>query len=160
MSIDLDTKTDTTLYILERFDRTAYITCTIGKVTVNFKQNIDRDILARILLSLSKVDSTVFFEYETVCPYNEINGFRLDEYIVVSYSKSGKGYKTIFNVPFSKKKALRRFALNLLDKLKSSDTDISILWDGNISKITQLFEELSNNGKDWRFQVIEANKES
>lgn len=159
MTPDLETKTDTTLYILERMDRAARITCTIGKISINMKQNIDRDVLARILLSLSKVDSNIFFEYETVCHYNDINQFRFDEYIVVSYSKADGGYKTIFNVPFSKKKALRRLALTIIDKLNVSDADISLLWDGNPSKINQLCEELGT-AKDWRMQVIEANKES
>jgi hypothetical protein len=72
------------------------------------KQGIDRDVLALLLLSLSKVDSTVVYEYETLCQYNDINRFRQDDYIVISYSKSHGGYKTIFNVPFSRKKALRR----------------------------------------------------
>jgi hypothetical protein len=71
------------------------------------KQGIDRDVLALLLLSLSKVDSTVVYEYETLCQYNDINRFRQDDYIVISYSKSDGGYKTIFNVPFSRKKALR-----------------------------------------------------
>jgi hypothetical protein len=119
------------------------------------KQGIDRDVLALLLLSLSKVDSTVVYEYETLCQYNDINRFRQDDYIVISYSKSDGGYKTIFNVPFSRKKALRRLAINVLDRLKSGDADISLLWDGNGSKVNQLFEELGS-GPGWKLQVIEA----
>jgi hypothetical protein len=119
------------------------------------KQGIDRDVLALLLLSLSKVDSTVVYEYETLCQYNDINRFRQDDYIVISYSKSDGGYKTIFNVPFSRKKALRRLAINLLDRIKTGDADISLLWDGNDSKVDQLFEELGS-GPGWKLQVIEA----
>jgi len=119
------------------------------------KQGIDRDVLALLLLSLSKVDSTVVYEYETLCQYNDINRFRQDDYIVISYSKSDGGYKTIFNVPFSRKKALRRLAINLLDRIKAGDADISLLWDGNDSKVDQLFEELGS-GPGWKLQVIEA----
>jgi hypothetical protein len=119
------------------------------------KQGIDRDVLALLLLSLSKVDSTVVYEYETLCQYNDINRFRQDDYIVISYSKSDGGYKTIFNVPFSRKKALRRLAINVLDRLKTGDADISLLWDGNDSKVDQLFEELGS-GPSWKLQVIEA----
>ncbi len=122
------------------------------------KQGIDRDVLALILLSLSKVDSTMVYEYETLCQYQDINRFRLDDYIVISYSKSNGGYKTIFNVPFSRKKALRRLAINILERLKAADADIPILWDGNESKIEQLYEELGS-GAAWKLQVIEANKE-
>ena len=121
------------------------------------KQGIDRDILALILLSLSKVDSTVVYEYETLCQYGDINRFRQDDYIVISYSKSNGGYKTIFNVPFSRKKALRRLAIGVMERLKSSDADMSILWDGNQSKIDQLYEELGS-APGWKLQVIEAYK--
>ena len=122
------------------------------------KQGVDRDVLALILLSLSKVDSTIVYEYETLCQYQEINRFRQDDYIVISYSKSDGGYKTIFNVPFSRKKALRRLAINILERLKAGDADIPVLWDGNESKIEQLYEELGS-GTAWKLQVIEANKE-
>lgn len=159
MSIDTETKTDTTLYIIERLDKTAKITCTIGKIMVFMNKGLDKDILAHILLSLSKVDSTIAYEYETMCPFSDINRFRLDEYIVVSYSKASGDYKTIFNVPFSRKKALRRLALGMMEKLKVSDVDLPILWDGNPSKINQLSEELGL-GRGWKLQVIEANKES
>lgn len=151
-------KADTTLYIIDRQDKSARITCTSGKVSINMKQGIDRDVLALILLSLSKVDSTMVYEYETLCKYDDINRFRQDDYIVISYSKSGGGYKTIFNVPFSRKKALRRLAISVLDRIKSGDVDMSILWDGNQSKINQLFEELGS-GQNWKQQVIVANKE-
>jgi hypothetical protein len=119
---------------------------------------MDRDVMALILLSLSKVDSTIVYEYETLCQYSDINRFRQDDYIVISYSKSSGGYKTIFNVPFSRKKALRRLAINILDRLKTGDADLPILWDGNASKIEQLYEELGS-GAAWKLQVIEANKE-
>jgi hypothetical protein len=151
-------KAETTLYIIERQDKTARVACTSGKISINMKQVIDRDVLALLLLSLSKVDSTVVYEYETLCQYQDINKFRQDDYIVISYSKADGGYKTIFNVPFSRKKALRRLAINVLERLKSGDADISILWDGNDSKVNQLFEELGS-GPGWKLQVIEANKE-
>ena len=159
MAPEIIEKTDKTLYIIERQDRTARITCTIGKITVNVKRGIDRDILALILLSLSKVDTTMVYEFETQCPYADINSFRKDDYIVISYSKDGESYKTIFNVPFSRKKALRRLALSMIDRLSVSDMDLPILWDGNQSKITQLYEELSETS-GWRLQVIEANKDA
>ncbi|WP_174590822.1 hypothetical protein [Methanocella conradii] len=160
MPADLEQKTDTTLYIMEHADKGARITCTIGKVTINMKKGVDRDILAKVLLSLSKVDSSIAYEYETMCQYNDINRLRLDDYVVVSYSKAGPStYKTIFSVPFSRRKALRRLAINMSERLKSGDADLSILWDGNPSKIRQLFEELgATNG--WKMQVIEANKDS
>jgi len=158
MTVELEQKTDTTLYIIERHDKNARLTCTIGKITVSLKKDLDKDVLAKILLSLSKVDSNIAYEYETMCQYNDINRLRLDDYIVVSYSKSGPtAYKTIFSVPFSRRKALRRLAINVSDRLKANDADLSILWDGNPSKIHQLSEELQN---DWKLQVIEANKES
>lgn len=159
MPVDLETKTDTTLYIIERPDKAARITCTIGKITINLKQGLDKDVLARILLSLSKVDSHIAYEYETMCQYNDINSLRLEDYVVVSYSKSGTTYKTIFSVPFSRRKALRRLAINVLEKLRTSDADLSILWDGNPSKVNQLSEELGA-GDNWKLQVIEANKEN
>lgn len=151
-------KAETTQYIIDRQDKSARITCTSGKISISMKQSIDRDVLALVLLSLSKVDSTLVYEYETLCEYDDINRFRQDDYIVISYSKSGGGYKTIFNVPFSRKKALRRLAISVLDRLKSGDADMSILWDGNPSKIDQLYEELGS-GQQWKLQIIEANKE-
>ncbi|MCD1295506.1 hypothetical protein CUJ83_10895 [Methanocella sp. CWC-04] len=144
---------------MERHDKSARITCTIGKVTIYLRKDVERDTLASILLSFSKVDSTLFYEYETICPYSDINRYRMDDYVVVSYSKSDEGYKTIFNVPFSRKKALRRLAISIIEKLKAADTDLSLLWDGNEPKINQLFEELSACNS-WRLQVIEANKEN
>ncbi len=158
MTAELEQKTDTTLYIIERLDKNARLTCTIGKITVSMKKDLDKDILAKILLSLSKVDSNIAYEFETMCQYGDINRLRLDDYVVVSYSKSGpSAYKTIFSVPFSRRKALRRLAINVSDRLKAGDADLSILWDGNPSKISQLSEELQG---DWKMQVIEANKES
>ncbi len=160
MTVDLETKTDTTLYIIERVDRSARVTCTIGKITVNMKKGLDKDILAKILLSLSKVDSHIAYEYEMQCQYDDINHLRLEDYVVVSYSKSGPAaYKTIFSVPFSRRKALRRLAMSILEKLKVTDADLSILWDGNPSKISQLSEELVTDS-DWKIQVFEANKEN
>ncbi|HMK45787.1 MAG TPA: hypothetical protein VK436_04115 [Methanocella sp.] len=158
MPTDIE-KTDTTLYIIEHQDKTARINCTTGKVVVNLKQDVNKDVLALILLSLSRVDSTMVYEFETLCPYADINSYRKDDYIVISYSKSDDGYKTIFNVPFSRRKALRRLALTMIDRLKDSDVDVSILWDGNTSKINQLYEELGSN-IGWRLQIIEANKET
>lgn len=160
MTVDLEPKTDTTLYIIERVDKSARVTCTIGKITVNMKKGLDKDILAKVLLSLSKVDSHIAYEYEMQCQYDDINHLRLEDYIVISYSKSGPtAYKTIFSVPFSRRKALRRLAMSILEKLKISDADLSILWDGNPSKISQLSEELVT-GNDWKIQVFEANKEN
>ena len=158
MTVELEPKTDTTLYIIERLDKNARLTCTIGKITVNMKKGLDLDVLAKILLSLSKVDSNIAYEYETMCQYSDLNRLRLDDYVIVSYSKSGPtAYKTILSVPFSRRKALRRLAINVSDRLKSADVDLSILWDGNSSKIHQLSEELQDG---WKLQVIEANKES
>ncbi|HTY90670.1 MAG TPA: hypothetical protein VMC84_05780 [Methanocella sp.] len=158
MTVELEPKTDTTLYIIERLDKDARLTCTIGKITVNLKKGLDKDILAKILLSLSRVDSNIAYEYETMCQYGDINRLRLEDYIVVSYSKTGpSGYKTIFSVPFSRRKALRRLAITISERLASADMDLSLLWDGNPSKIGQLSEELQD---DWKLQVIEANKES
>lgn len=160
MTADLEQKTDTTLYIIERQDKSARLACTIGKITVSMKKGLDKDVLAKILLSLSKVDSHIAYEYEVQCQYNDINRLRLDDYVVVSYSKSGPAaYKTIFSIPFSRRKALRRLAINVSERLKTADTDFSILWDGNPSKIHQLSEELGT-GNEWKVQVIEANKES
>lgn len=160
MTVDLEQKTDTTLYIIERQDKSARLACTIGKITVSMKKGLDKDVLAKILLSLSKVDSNIAYEYETLCQYKDINCLRLDDYVVVSYSKSGPAaYKTIFSVPFSRRKALRRLAIIVSERLKATDADLSILWDGNPSKINQLSEELGT-GNDWKVQVIEANKEN
>ncbi len=160
MTADLEQKTDTTLYIIERQDKCARLSCTIGKITISMKKGLDKDLLAMILLSLSKVDSNIAYEYETLCQYNDINCLRLDDYVVVSYSKSGPAaYKTIFSVPFSRRKALRRLAIIISERLKTADADLSILWDGNPSKISQLSEELGE-GNGWKMQVIEANKEN
>lgn len=157
MTVDLEPKTDTTLYIIERLDKNARLTCTIGKILVSLKKGLDRDVLAKILISLSRVDSNIAYEYETMCQYGDINRLRLDDYVVVSYSKSGPAaYKTIFSVPFSRRKALRRMAITVSERLSSADADFSILWDGNPSKIAQLSEELQD---EWKLQVIEANKE-
>jgi len=160
LTVDLEQKTDTTLYIIERQDKSARLACTIGKITVSMKKGLDKDVLAKILLSLSKVDSNIAYEYETLCQYKDIYGLRLDDYVVVSYSKSGPtAYKTIFSVPFSRRKALRRLAIITSERLKAGDADLSILWDGNPSKIGQLSEELGV-GSEWKVQVIEANKEN
>ncbi len=160
MTVELEPKTDTKLYIIERVDKSARVTCTIGKITVNMKKGLDKDILAKILLSLSKVDSHIAYEYEMQCQYDDINHLRLEDYVVVSYSKSGpSAYKTIFSVPFSRRKALRRLAMSILEKLKITDADLSILWDGNPSKISQLSEELVTDNA-WKIQIFEANKEN
>ncbi len=160
MSVELEPKTDTTLYIIERADKNARLTCTSGKITVNMRKGLDEDAMAKILLSLSKVDPHIAYEYETMCQYNDIYRLRLEDYIVVSYSKSEPMiYKTIFSVPFSRRKALRRLAINVSERLKTADLDLSLLWDGNPSKIHQLFEEMGM-GNDWKLQVIEANKEN
>ncbi len=160
MTIDPEQKTDTTLYIIERQDKSARLACTTGKITVSMKKGMDKDVLAKILLSLSRVDSNIAYEYETQCLYKDINFLRLEDYVVVSYSKSGPAaYKTIFSVPFSRRKALRRLAITVYERLKAGDADLSILWDGNPSKIRQLSEELGAEN-EWRLQVIEANKEN
>ncbi|VVB68739.1 Uncharacterised protein [uncultured archaeon] len=85
------------------------IVLTQGSINMWFGRKIEKSLIARILLIISKVDSTTEHEKEVLCRFEEISEFESNGYILSSYARKKENYRAIFVVPFSNSRALERF---------------------------------------------------
>lgn len=134
------------------------LTCTHGKITLWFGRKATPDLVGRVLIGISRVDTSARHELELLCKFNEIEQFEGQGYVLVSYAKRGDKYRTMFMVPFSQSKALRFLAESILEELIESDVRKGILWDGNATLLHLLNEELSDI-EGWTFKVIEQRED-
>lgn len=106
----------------------ASILLTQGSINIWFGRKFDRLLLSRILLIISKVDSTTEHEKEVLCRFEEISEFESNGYILTSYARKQDRYRAIFVVPFSNSRALERFMESLSLEIEKEDVKITLYW--------------------------------
>jgi len=62
------------------------IVLTQGAINIWFGKKFDKSLIAKILLIISKVDSTTEHEKEVLCRFEEISEFESNGYILTSYA--------------------------------------------------------------------------
>ncbi|MDI9416716.1 hypothetical protein [Methanothrix sp.] len=124
----------------------ASILLTQGSINIWFGRKFDRLLLSRILLIISKVDSTTEHEKEVLCRFEEISEFESNGYILTSYARKQDRYRAIFVVPFSNSRALERFMESLSLEIEKEDVKITLYWRGGRVRMNIMKEELSTLG--------------
>jgi hypothetical protein len=122
------------------------ILLTQGSINIWFGKKFDKLLLSRILLMISKVDSTTEHEKEVLCRFEEISEFESNGYILTSYARKKDKYRAIFVVPFSNSRALERFMESVSPDTENEDVKISLYWRGGRVRMNIMKEELSTLG--------------
>jgi len=63
------------------------IILTQGAINIWFGRKFDKSLIAKILILISKVDSTTEHEKEVICSFEEISEFENNGYILSSYAR-------------------------------------------------------------------------
>ncbi|MEZ5335701.1 MAG: hypothetical protein R2741_10890 [Methanolobus sp.] len=129
------------------------VVCTYGKISIWFGRQVPDLVVGQILLGVSNIDKSALHELELICDFDDIMEYESHGYVLVSYAKSKKGYRTTFNIPFSSKKALFYLAGSITEELKEKDTVLDCYWTGDDSDIMRLYEELSSI-EGWKLKGI------
>ena len=122
------------------------ILLTQGTINIWFGKKFDKLLLSRILLIISKVDSTTEHEKEVLCPFEEISEFESNGYILTSYARKKDRYRAIFVVPFSNSRALEMFMESISLETEKEDVKITLYWRGGRVRMNIMKEELSTLG--------------
>lgn len=122
------------------------ILLTQGSINIWFGKNFDKLLLSKILLMISKVDSTTEHEKEVLCRFEEISEFESNGYILTSYARKTDKYRAIFVVPFSNSRALERFMESVSMETENEDVKITLYWRGGRVRMNIMKEELSTLG--------------
>ena len=122
------------------------ILLTQGSINIWFGKKFDKLLLSRILLIISKVDSTTEHEKEVLCPFEEISEFESNGYILTSYARKKDRYRAIFVVPFSNSRALEMFMESISVETEKEDVKITLYWRGGRVRMNIMKEELSTLG--------------
>jgi len=122
------------------------ILLTQGSINIWFGKKFDTLLLSRILLMISKVDSTTEHEKEVLCRFEEISEFESNGYILTSYARKKDKYRAIFVVPFSNSRALERFMESVSTDTENEDVKITLYWRGGRVRMNIMKEELSTLG--------------
>ena len=118
------------------------IVLTQGAINIWFGKKFDKVLIAKILLIISKVDSTTEHEKEVLCRFEEISEFESNGYILTSYARKKDMYRAIFVVPFSNSRALERFMESIALETENEDAKITLYWGGGRVRMNILKEEL------------------
>lgn len=113
-----------------------------GTINIWFGRNAEKPLITRVLLTISKVDSTAEHEREAICSFDEISQFENKGFILTSYARKKDKYRAVFIVPFSDPRALENFVESLCLDLGHSGIWINISWRGGRAMMSILFEEL------------------
>lgn len=122
------------------------ILLTQGSINLWFGRKFDKLLLSRILLIISRVDSTTEHEKEVLCRFEEISEFESNGYILTSYARKKDKYRAIFVVPFSNSRALERFMESISMEIEKEDVKITLYWRGGRVRMNIMKEELSTLG--------------
>ena len=122
------------------------ILLTQGSINIWFGKKFDKLLLFRILLMISKVDSTTEHEKEVLCRFEEISEFESNGYILTSYARKKDRYRAIFVVPFSNSRALEMFMESISLETEKEDVKITLYWRGGRVRMNIMKEELSTLG--------------
>jgi hypothetical protein len=118
------------------------IVLTQGAINIWFGKKFDKSLIAKILLIISRVDSTTEHEKEVFCRFEEISEFERDGYILSSYARKRELYRAIFVVPFSNSRALDRFMESIAQETEKEDVKITLYWRGGRVRMNIIKEEL------------------
>ena len=138
----------------------AAVACTQGKISLWLGKKATGDLIRRILSSISNVDSSVGYESEVICDFDDIEKYENKDYVLVSYARTKGKYRVVFHVPLSRKDAMRCFAESILKELREGDVQKSLLWNGSATKIMLLFTELNDNIMGWQLKRAEFKDDS
>lgn len=119
------------------------ILLTQGSINIWFGKKFDKSLLSRILLIISRVDSTTEHEKEVLCRFEEISEFESNGYILTSYARKKDRYRAIFVVPFSNSRALEKFMESISVEIEKEDVKITLYWRGGRVRMNIMKEELS-----------------
>lgn len=121
----------------------ASLLLTQGTINIWFGRKIDKSLLAKILIIISKVDSKTEHEREVVCDFEEISEFENNGYILTTYARRDDKYRAIFVVPFSNPRALDRFIESVSLDSEYEDVKITLYWSGGRVRMNIMAEELN-----------------
>ncbi len=128
---------------MEMSGPTVTILLTQGSINLRFGRNADRALIAKILIIISRVDSTTEHEREVTCNFEKISEFEHNGYILTSYARKDDKYRAIFVVPFSNSRALEMFIESLLEEIEHGEVHITLYWSGGRARMNIIKEELS-----------------
>lgn len=124
----------------------ASIALTQGSINIWFGKNVDKALIAKILLTISKIDSSTEHEREVICDFQEISEFENNGYILTSYARKDNKYRAIFVVPFSNLRALDMFIESISEESEQKETNITLYWNGGRARMGTAREELGRLG--------------
>jgi|GEM_PF-5450173 len=136
--------------LMENGDNFLY--STPGKIELHFESEVSWNLVSRTLKIISEIDNNAEHELKVETEYDEIERYEREGYVLVSYGKiEGDVYRVIFEIPFSRNSALRKFALSIYNS--DAETKKNVLWDGGDKRISILYDKLSKHG--WELNGIE-----
>ncbi len=128
---------------MEMSGPTVSITLTQGTINLWFGRSAERAIIAKILIIISRVDSTTEHEREVICKFEKISEFEHNGYVLTTYARRDDNYRAIFVVPFSNPRALELFIESILEEIEREDVRITLYWSGGRARMNIIKEELS-----------------
>ncbi|MCK4938567.1 MAG: hypothetical protein KAR85_08190 [Methanosarcinales archaeon] len=131
-----------------------HLYCTTGKIKLWFGRLTSRYVVATVLQSLAKIDSSFNHEREIICDYDRIPVYENHDYTLMSYGKTDDGYRAQFNIQFSKQYALNHFIESIAKELINGDIDKTIHWNGSIDRIILIGKELESIDS-WKISKVE-----
>lgn len=143
---------DITIVELGRDDIT--VSLTPGKIILWFGRKVGESLIHQVIFGISEIDSSVNYEQEVICNFNNISEYENMGYVLTSYAKAKGGHRVMFNIPFSKKPALAHFVKSIVNQLREKDVRKTLHWDGSIDRMILIYNELKKLD-GWEIKRIE-----
>ncbi len=122
------------------------ISLTQGSINIWFGRNSDKAMIAKVLLTISKIDSSTEHEREVICDFQKISEFESNGYILTSYARKDNKYRAIFVVPFSNPRALDMFIESISEETEQKEINITLYWNGGRARMGTARDELGRLG--------------
>jgi hypothetical protein len=119
---------------------------TQGAINIWFGRNLDKALIAKVLLIISKVDSSTEHEREVICDFQKISEFESNGYILTSYARRNDKYRAIFVVPFANPRALDKFIESISEEVEREGVRFTLYWNGGKVRMNTIRDELSRLG--------------
>jgi hypothetical protein len=113
-----------------------------GTISLWFGRSAEKSLVSKILLLISKVDSTAEHEREVICNFESISQLENCGYILSSYARKKDQYKAIFLVPFSDSRAVERLIESIHQDLSQGEVRMVLSWKGGRARMNILRTEL------------------
>jgi hypothetical protein len=131
------------LVSLEMSGASASVMLYQGSMNIWFGRNVDKSTISRVLIIISKIDSTTEHQKEIFCKFEEISEFENNGYVLTSYARKGDKYRAIFVVPFSNSRALELFSQSISKELEQGEVRLTLYWRGGSARMNLMSQELS-----------------